>query len=308
MTTSVVYYPHAIIASGIMTLTQISGLQPMHDPEDLVELAAGQVGPLFTGTHQGKPGMTFRTTELKELLDAVVAGNYSCGRDLSGGNTDVEFKAGDNLNTREADNANLHIRARFQANAMVTVESITARQGSLAEANVRLSSIYKSGTGNDPLVFTNTVALSVTSSIDHLFTLGPVKLNGSFIEGVEETTLDNRIEYEVVFDSGFGFPTYVAIRTYKPQLRFTARDARIMNTFGTRGTALSALSLFWRKKLLSGHQVADATAEHIKLTATDGTIKDRQLGDNTAAEVTVDLHMDDQDTPCYEIDTAAAIA
>lgn len=309
MSTSVVFYPHAIYIAGLASLTQIDSVMPIHGFEDLLEWAAGQVGPMYSGTHQGKPGLPFRTTQLKDILDLCVAGIYNCSRDVSGdGNVDLELKAGDNLNAREADANLLHIRGRMTANAMVTVESITCRQGGLAEASIRVSCIYKTATGVDPLVFTNTVALSVISDVSHLFTLGPIKLNGSFIEGVQEWTLNNNIEYDVVWDGGFGFPAYCGIKKYAPQLSFMARDARIMNTFGTRGTALSALSFWNRKKVKSGFEVADATEEHIKYTATTGTIKARSLGDNTSAEVTVDMTMADQDTPAYAIDTTAAIA
>lgn len=309
MSTSRVYYPHGIYIAGLASFTQISGVRPMHDAEDLIELAAGQPGPQYTGTHQAKPGIPFRTTQLKDLLDlTLVAANHNICKDLSAGNVDLEFKAGSQLNVRLADATLQHIRARMASNAMITWESISARQGGLAEAQVRLACIYNSATGSDPLVFTNTVALSITSAINHLFTLGPIKLNGSFIEGVQEATLDNQVEYEVVLDGGFGFPAYIAIKTYKPRLRFLARDTRVMNTYGTRGTALSALSFFLRKKLESGHEVPDATEEHIKFTATTGTIKVREVGDDSSAEVTVDLKMPAQSTACFEIDTTAAIA
>lgn len=307
MSTSVVFYPHGIYSSEV-TLTQLESVEPMHGFEDLIAFASGQVGPQYSGTHQGKPGLPLRTTQLKDILDCVVGGIYNCSRDLSAGNVDLELKAGQRLNAREDDGDALHIRARGQYNAMITVESIRARQGGLAEATVRLSYVYNSATGADPLVFTNTVVISIESDVEHLFTLGPIKLNGSFIEGVEETLLENRIEYEVVHDGGFGFPSYIGIKTYSPRLTFRARDARIMNTFGTRGTALSALSCFWRKKVKSGFEVADATEEHIKLTATTGTIKANSLGDKTSAEVSVDLTMSAQNTPAYSIDTTAAIS
>lgn len=308
MSTNYVFYPHGIYVSGVLTLTQLVDPAPINDFQDLVEMASGQVGPQFTGSQQAKPGLPIRTTQLKDLLDCVVAGGYNINRDLSAGNVDFEIKAGKNLNERELDAAALHVRARMQENAMVTIESITARQGSLAEAACRFSCIYNAATGNDPLVFTNTVPLSITSTVEHLFTLGPIKLNGSFVEGVEEATLDNRVEYEVVYDGGFGFPSYCAVKTYNPQVRFTTRNSRVMNTYGPRGTALSALSLFFRKELRSKLQVADATLEHIAITAAVGTIKARALGQNIGAEVTIDLEMPSQNTAAYDVDTTAAIA
>jgi hypothetical protein len=307
MSTSRVYYPHGIYASTFFTLTQISGLRPMHDAQDLIEWAAGQPGPQFTGTHQATPSVPFRCTQLKDILDVTIAGNYNISRDLSAGNVDIEFKAGSLLNVRTADATLQHVRARMTENTMFTIESISARQGSLAEAQCRLSPYYNSVSGADPLVFANTVALTIESAIAHLFTLGPIKLNGSFIEGVEEATLDNQVQYEIVHDGGFGFPAYVAIKTYSPRIRFLCRDSRVMNTFGTRGTALSALSMYFRKKLESGHEVPDATEEHIKITSATGTIKARELGDNSAAEVTIDLKQSAQNTAAYVVDTTAAI-
>jgi hypothetical protein len=308
MGTTAVFYPHGLYATGTLTLTQLRNVAPMHNFEDLVELAAGQVGPQFTGTHQAQPGITFGTDQLKDLLDAMASGRHNAVLDLSAGNVDLELKAGEQLNDREADADELHIRARMEENAMLALESITARQGGTAVANLRLMCIYNATTGNDPLVFTNNVALTITSDIEHLFTLGPVKINGSFVEGVEEMTLDNRNEYEVVFDSGLGFPSYIALKTYKPQLRFTTRNSRAMATYGTKGTAVSALSWWWRKKLRSNINVLDATAEHIGYTATKGTIKPRGLGDNMSPEITIDLEMPSQNSAAYTIDTTSAIA
>src|SRR3989304_3622984 len=87
----IVYYPHAIYAPGIFTITQISDVEPGHNFQDLSEFAAGQVGPQFTGSHMASPDHRFTTTQIKSVLDACDV--YNIAKDLSGTSVDTEFKA-----------------------------------------------------------------------------------------------------------------------------------------------------------------------------------------------------------------------
>lgn len=313
MTTNIVYYPHAIYAPGIITITQLSDVQPSHNFQDLTEFAAGQVGPQFTGTHMAAPDFRFNTSQIKAILDACIAGNYEIARDIgSTADVYVQYKAGRNLGARMPDDnggaGGSHLFGRMQENAMLAWESLTARQGGLVELRCRIGAIYKASTGNDPLVFTSDNDITVVSDVAHLFTLGPIKLNGSFVEGITEASLENNIVYEEESSAGDNFLTYLGIKTYRPVLRFRTRNAAVLTTYGPRGTALTALSFFLRKKLLSGINIADATAENIGFTGETGTIKAREIqGGDAVAEVTVDLRMSAQNTPAFAINTATAI-
>lgn len=309
MSTSAVYYPHGIYFTGGATITQISNHTPAHNYEDLTAFAAGQVGPQFTGSHQAAPSITIVSPQVKAVLDLFSGGDYGISADYSGGNVDLEFKKGLNLAERVANNVAEHIRCRLQENCMAVWDTIECRQGQPAEITFRLIPRFDSGVG-DPLIFTNSVALSITSAFDHVFTLGPVKLNGSFLTGVESWTLENNIEERIVHSDGDPFPTYVGVDTYSPKLTLRSNNLAYMSTWGTRGTALSALSLFLRKKLASGINVADATEQHIKFTASAGTIKSRQamVEGIKMAEITVDLAMSATDTPAHTVDTTAAIS
>lgn len=308
MGTSIVYYPHAIYLGGAITIAQLSEVEPANNFQDLTEFAASEVGPQFTGTHMGAPDIRFSSTQIKDILDACSTAHGIVG-DLSAQEVDLEYKAGANLGARVADATTSHLRMRLTNNAMLCWESITARQGALAEVRCRLATVFNSGSGSDPMVATSGVALGLDSAIAHLFTLGPIKLNGSFVEGVTEATLENNIEYEEVASEGDGFVTYVAIKRYRPVLTFRTRNAAVLSTYGTKGTALSALKFFLRKKLLSGINVSDATAENIGFTGTVGTIKARKISSPEAvAEVTVDLRQSAEGTACYAIDTTEAVA
>lgn len=309
MGTSKVYYPHGIYFTGGATITQISELTPAHEFSDLIEFAAGQVGPSFTGSNQAAPSIRVRSMQLKDVLDLFAGGDYGISADFSSGNVDIEWKAGLNLAERKADADLEHIRGRLQENCMAVWDTITCQQGQPAEITFRLIPIHVVANG-DPLIFTNSLALTITSAFAHLFTLGPVKLNGTFLTGVESWTLENQIQERIVHSDGDPFPTYAGIDRYMPKLTLRSNNLAYMNTYGTRGTALSALLLYCRKKLASGINVADATEEHIKFTASTGTIKARQamVDGIKMAEITVDLRMSAVDTPAYTVDTTAAIA
>jgi len=312
MTTNIVYYPHAIAAYDntptlLWTLAQLSDVELGHNFQDLTEFVPSLSAPQFTGTHQAAPDCRFTVTQIKTVLDTCIAGNLAIAKDLSAGNVDVEYKAGSNLNIRLVGSA---IRGRMQQNSMLVWESISCRQGQLAEIRCRLVAIYKSATGNDPLVFATGLTLATAPSVAHLFTQGPVKLNGSFVPGATDWMLDNNIEYEEEASDGDGFLTYIGIKRFRPVLTLHTRDSSILATYGTRGTALTSFKAFLRKKLASNINVADATEENIEIGISggaSGTIKARKIQSPTAvAEVSVDLAYNGQEA-LYAIDTTAAV-
>jgi hypothetical protein len=305
----IVYYPHAIYASGLFLITQLSDVEPGHNFQDLTEFAAGQVGPQFTGSHMASPDNRFTTSQIKSILDATSAGDYNVSRDLSGVSVDTEYKAGDKFGARIADANLAHFRMRAQENTMIAWESLSARQGGLAELRCRMVHLYNSATGNDPLVAASGVALTNVSAVNHLFTLGPVRINGTVMEGVQEATLDNRLAYEECAGEGDEFLTYVGIDQYAPQFRFLSRNLAYLDTYGERGTALSSWYWWLKKKVASGINVPDATVEHILFAATVGTIKARRVmaGGKPHSEVTIDLAMSAQNTAAFTVDTTSDI-
>lgn len=309
MSTTLVYYPHAIYLPGGIVISQLSDVQPAHNFMDLTEFSASQAVPQFTGSHQAAPDNRFSTSQVKAILDATT--DYNIAKDYSGaGNVDVEYKAGINLGTRTADATLAHIRGRGTANTMLCWESFTARQGQIVELRCRLVHVYNAASGVDPLVFTNGVALTNASAIAYLFTLGIVKINGTTLSAVEEVTWNNNIEYEEVASDGDNFLSYCGIKRFRPTISINCLDLTKVNTYGTRGTALSALSVFLQKKLASAINVAAGTAEHIGLTATVGTVKSRGInsGGRQMTNITVDLAASAQNTSPFAVNSAVAMS
>jgi hypothetical protein len=302
---NIVYFPHAVFSS-LLSITQLSDVQPGHNFQDLTEFAAGQVGPQFTGIHMASPDNRFSTTQLKGVLDLLAAGDYNVVRDLSGTTVDVEYRAGEQLGSRVSEAGLAHIRMRMANNSMLAWESLSVRQGGLAELRVR--SVAVSVGGNDPLVTTTGVGLNAASTIQHLYTLGPIKINGLTLQGVQEANLDNHLTYTEEGADGDSFPTFISLDTYAPVLTFRTRNLAYLATYGGRGTALSALTFYLQKKLNSGINVPYGTAQHIAITAASGTIQARQAsGGKPLVEVSVALQMPGGSTSAFAVDTLSMI-
>jgi hypothetical protein len=300
-----VFYPHGIravlIADGTTELfmfSLIDDMAPSYGFEDLTSWAAAQVGPQEVGVHRSLPDLRWSTPQLGTLEALMVTGDYYLSRDLSLYNVDVLLRAGLNLNSRVADATTAHLRGRMAANAMLIRESIVAEEGQLASARCRIAAVLNSQTGADPLAMTAGVANTGNASGGALYTLGPVKLNGSFVNGVTYCGIEFNPEYDEVSTSGEGFLTYIGIRRYRPVITIRTRQSDYMATFGSRGTNLSSLSFWLREKLPNNIVASDATAAHVKYTATTGVIKARAIsGPNADLELTIEPYQASQNTP-----------
>lgn len=306
---SAVFYPHGIYLNGGTNITCVRDFTPANNFRDLSEAPASQAGPMYTGTHDALPDLKFSSMDVKVILDAMVSSAfYMCSGVKSDNPTKIEFKAGTNAGVRNASGDNTHISASC-ARVALFVESIRCRQGECATVQCRLVNLFDVGGGVDPMVFSNDVDLVATASVPALWTIGPVTINSADAGCVEEWELNNNIEYEEVQCAGLPFATYVGIKSCKPQLRIVTNKVGLLTTYGTRGTALSGLTAFLTKKLASGINVANATAEHLKITASTGTIKARSAsGSKAMAEVTIDLTQSAEDTAPYAYTASVAIA
>jgi len=307
MATTNVLYPNAIYIPGGITIAQLTDMTTGHNFADLTEFSAGHAVPLFTGSHSAIPDIKFSHTQIGLMLAQFAAGKYNVAREYNDGTCYAEYRVGDNRGVRDGKTNTTHVYGAMVDNSVCFFESLKCRQGQLAEMRCRFVALQTDS--NDPLVFTANVALGGTSTSGDLFTLGPVKINGTFLGGVESWEWNNNLEYEEVMSDGDGFLSYIGVKTARPALTIQTRHGSAIATYGNKGTALSALSCFLRKKLISGINIAAGTASHVKLGATAGTIKSRSLsGDNALCEITIDLHTETEDTSPFSITTSTAIS
>jgi len=297
-------YPHAIILPGLTDVTQLTDVRAAYNFTDIVERSAGQAAPQWSGSEDAVPAFNGATPQIKDILDACTVDDII--GDLSAGNVDLLYKAAKSGAIRQGDAELAHLRARLEANAILYWERIRATSRQAAEIDFRFLPIWDGTT--DPLVWTGSLALSGTSAVQGRYTMGKVALNGTDLSLVQEWTLENNITPDEVFGDGSPYLLEAGIDEYSPTLVARTRDLSVMATYGGTGTALTSLAAYLKKKKASGINEPDATAAHIKITGSAGTIKAREVsGLKGVAEIFVQLVKPAAGTAPFVVDTASAI-
>jgi len=305
-----VFYPHAIDFADGDLITQLTNITPAYNFQDVIEFSSGDTAPLWSGSLSSAPAIPFTTRQCKSILDLCdpfalpTRGKVVAYDARGGGNVDVWLRKGEAFGLRTADATAEHERARLTM-AFLEWSTITATQNQLAEIACRLVAAYD-GT-NDPMVLTQQ-ALSGTRAVHHLFTLGPVTLNGTALDGLQSWTMSNNTVLEVIFDSGVPFPRYIGINNHSPTLMARVRAGTLMRTIGTRGTAITSLTWYLRKLQASALAEPDASQVHIQFVATAGTVKARQVDNTGMVDLFFQLQRPVAVTNPYLFDTTAAIA
>lgn len=299
--------PFAIVFPSGNAITQIRDLSPAHNFQDADEIPAGQNAPFFTGSDGAAPDIPIATPQIADVLslfDTEGICKYFGDEDE---NTDVYYRAGKSGGMREDVDETVHWRARCQENAFVYWTGLQARQGQTAEISLRILPVYNGSV--DPLVFSSGESLEgITSAVQHRFTLGPIAINGSALSSETDLSWNNNISTEEIAAGGGEFPEYRAIDAYRPQLVLQTRNLNIPAAFGARGTDLTSLTVYLRKRKQSGINFANGSTVHVKFTASAGTIKARGVrGNNAMAEVFIQLRKSSMGANPFTITLNSAI-
>lgn len=304
MSITTTHYPNAIVLPGspAKKIVQLEDVVPNANYQDLVLRASGEVFPSYTGALTASPDFTFGTTQLKTILDELSANGLV--KDYGGGNLDIEYREGKNAGLREAIATTTNIRGRCP-NAMLAFLSLSADQGAPARMRCRLAMRSTDGiTG--PITWTDGVAISAEDPVQHIYTLGPLKINGSLIGGGQSVEWNNQLSINDVAGDGEIFPSYTEVAGSEAQVIFRARNAGLMTTFQSP-VPISSLTMFLRKGANDGMLVANSTQEHIALTAAAGVVKARTAsGDATSVELI--CHLRHVDGVLFTVDTTAEIS
>lgn len=282
------------ILHGIKTpsqfYSQVEDATPQSGLSSLIGAPAGLVSPLFMGVRGAKPSVSFRTTQLATLL--AECGLY--GADLSAGNTDIFYRKVTNFGTREADATTTHTRMRM-TKAFMNWRSITARHQSEATAEVNLTAMYD-GT-NAPIVSTGSLALSGTPTAAEFFGLGPISINTVALPGDTEMTIDLGVEILTAGSNSESYDSFIAVKSVRPVITIRSLSIESWASYGIIGTALTSFAGYLRKCNADASggvaYVADATAQHIKFTASAGiiTVDQTSGGGSSEAGTTLKIYL-----------------
>lgn len=300
MATPNVWYPEGLrfVNSDIVQLTDCT---PAYNYSDYDERLQSDYGPGFVGATQASPDISFRTRQMKDVLDECDVADVAAGLHEDGVPSPYTVRlycrGGVPFGTRAASDAPTEHHVIDMVNsAFLTWESITAEQGNAAEMQCRLNVAAQADQqSQDPYVWTGTVPdpLPLTVSHQHVYTLGPVKIAelGGFIGGVTSVRWDNNIQREEQISDGDVFPTFQAIREMMPTCTITTTNIGLLDTFVTtnkRGLAVVNPVIFFSHMNRNQIRTPHATATHISLTMPLALATVRQLSNNPA-EIEIQL-------------------
>lgn len=249
------------IANNSTFISQITNARPSPKLETMLASGSGVPFPTFVGNMRQMPEKRFETTQLVSVLGAA---GMTMG-DWSGNATSLYYRRVTPFGTRDA--LATASGQKLQASiAGLVVHRVSARQNGLATADCCLYLPYD-GT-NAPIAVTSSVAVSGTPSSSQQFTLGPVFINGSQINGISDVAIDFGQQLIQTASDGELYPTFLAVGQVQPVVTFRGVDFS-WASLGLNGSSISSLSVYLRAINSTG-RVANGTAAHIKFSATAG--------------------------------------
>lgn len=285
MSVSTVHVLHGLKTASFL-LSQIEDHTASPRIAELIGTPSGHFAPMFTGVRGLQPEETFRTTQLATLLNAC--GLY--GLSLYNSNVDLLYKKVTNLGRRYSDATTTHTRIRA-VDSYLYWRSITTGHQREATADARLMCLYD-GT-NNPLIPAGSVALSGTMSADEYFCLGPVGINGAFIPGIQEATLDLGCETIEVGSDSEPYNSFGAIRQISPVLTLRGLAVEKWTAYGLNGLDVEDFVFYLRRvnaDVTGGlPYVANNGGAHIKITGNAGFCAVDQSSGGGKSEVSTAL-------------------
>jgi len=268
-----------------------------------IAASGGEVDPTFAAVMDIRPSVGFTTRQLTALSSFGIA-----GAEIT--NLDAWVQKLVKYGTRAG--ATSHTKLTIPT-GMCVPRTLSAAQGQIATLGMEAIAISSDGT---TAAATVTVAQNLpTGGLTSLaWTLGPIVVNGTTIE-CESVTVDFGINLIVTGSGGQVYPTFIAVMDRRPTIRCTSKDLDTINTLYSAGVFAVAQGatdsvVYFRKLAANGTRVADATAEHIKLTVDDGLISldagSLQQGDISSVDFVIEP-ISDGSNAIIVVSTASAI-
>lgn len=262
------------VTGAAVRITQLTDPHPKAGARPIVETVSGSPYASFTGVGEQNPDFTFATKDLATLLSVFVAAyntSATTGYLLASftGNGDVGYQKMLAGSTRAAPSTSVHRVHRF-LNPLLYLQGISASQDGDASARVRLCPQWD-GTNPPRSVLNSQTLTSTTPAVNSIFTLGPVKLNGSFITGLQSTEVNFDLGFQEMRAGGQVFPTFLFAEKLITTVSLTTRTAGYLDNLVT---SISSLAIYFRQRKPNDAAAVygDNESKHIKITASAGAM------------------------------------
>jgi hypothetical protein len=274
-------YSGYFTGSGAWSLTGLRSLRFAPGLSPAVFGADGLVEPLIATIMACAPIATLETLDLATVLAKLGVSQYAIPQTTVITGLDLYRQRVASLGQRSS--SSVHTKYNTVRGLLVP-RSISARQAGEAALALELFVLWD-GSANLPLIVTPSSALAGVPGLAAVYTLGPIKINGTLMWGVQDLNLDFGLGVQVDGPcDGELYPRDAHVGRQAPSGGFTTVTAEALTTLGLTGTSITAdVVIFLRKKLQGAGNVPDATAEHIAITFQAGLalVDSHALGDPT---------------------------
>jgi hypothetical protein len=314
MSVTKLYKPYAVnlktatLAGSAVLMDQIQNFSIRTGIATALLSGDGAVDPTFVATSTQNPGITFDSTALATILAACGIDGAVIDADGAEPGLECWFQAMADGGLRASGSSHLKFTAK---KGILIPQAIQASHGGIASMGLVAVLVWDGA--NDPIVIADNQALSGSPAVGEAFTVGPVTINGTTLEGIQQTTIDPGIKVTSKGGGGEVWPTFVGISSRTPGIVVRTTDVSVLATLGLLGTAQGATDsvVYLRKKAPDGAgNVADGTGEHISVTMDAGKISVSEASVNQDGEGIAEVVFTpacDGSNPIIAISTSAAI-
>lgn len=254
----------------------------------IIQWGGGQVRPSYIATMSTTPMISATFTDVATALAQIGQFGMAFPQSTTITTVDAYFTKVAELGTRSSGAAHFRVRCN---EGLIIPQSISWSQDNALTMTVEIHTSFD-GT-NAPFVYTDSVALPHTPSVDELFTGGKVSINGSEVNGVTGVTYNFGIQLIKERSGGEIYPTFIGIASIEPTIEIKTKEVLGLNTFGLNGTAQTTTDtvIYFQKIDENGTRVAAGSASHISLTIDDGMIffGSATASNNASAEGTITI-------------------
>lgn len=155
---------------------------------------------------------------------------------------------------------------------LLVPSEISASQDSEAGVTVKYKLHFASSDGVTAPVAINDSATLGSQAYVASYSMGPVKINGTVIDGVKSWSYKPGISVKVDRYGGGVYPTIagIVINEVNPEMEITFEDAASLKAFEHYGALNATAQVFARKNLSGGTREADGDSVHFSATLTNG--------------------------------------
>lgn len=256
--------PARIADATALIIDQVEGQALNLGTRKITRNSAGQYFPTFSGIQGQAPRFSLTTSQVGAVLGKITTKGLILATGFEIYNQLVDTA------TALRKSGSTHQKVAI-ATGLVIPRTLSCSSGGEARLTFDVVGVNAAGT-TCPVALTESQALPTVSGISALFTLGPVKINGTQLEGNSDVSIDFGIRERLIQLDGVPYPQAVVIDSIMPKVTIKNKNASALATLGLAGTAQGATDsvIYFRKMLANGIRTADGTAEHLSFTIDDG--------------------------------------